>query len=81
MQEKIFDHFQQGNLDHYEKSLNGFGLGLAIVKQLVHLMEGEIMLDSIPDQGSTFTVLLPLKQIRTHLQSGFSPPVESSMTL
>lgn len=81
MQEKIFDHFQQGHLDHFEKSLNGFGLGLAIVKQLVHLMEGEIMLESIPDQGSKFTVFLPLRQMRTNLQLGFSPSIENAMTL
>ena len=81
MQEKIFDHFQQGDLDHFEKSLNGFGLGLAIVKQLVNLMEGEIMLQSAPDQGSTFKVILPLKQVRTKLQLGVSSPIENAMTL
>ncbi|MFK7802991.1 MAG: ATP-binding protein [Anaerolineae bacterium] len=81
MQEKIFDHFQQGNLENFEKSLSGFGLGLAIVKQLVHLMEGAITLESIPSQGSTFTVSLPLHQSRGTLRQSFPPSVENAVTL
>ncbi len=37
----------------------GSGLGLAITKQLIDLMEGEISIDSIYKQGSTFTVTVP----------------------
>lgn len=38
----------------------GFGLGLAITHKLVHLLEGEISIESEQGQGSTFHVYLPL---------------------
>jgi two-component system, sensor histidine kinase and response regulator len=35
------------------------GLGLSIVRKLVQAMNGEILCDSIPGQGATFTIRLP----------------------
>lgn len=39
----------------------GIGLGLRIVKQFTQELEGEIEIDSIPGQGSTFVLTMPLK--------------------
>ena len=39
--------------------IGGTGLGLYIVKRLTELMSGEIWLDSVLDQGTTFYVALP----------------------
>lgn len=37
---------------------DGTGIGLAIVRQIVHLHRGEIYVESIPNERTTFTILL-----------------------
>lgn len=67
-QQKIFERFVQ--LDHGStKHHSGQGLGLSVVKELVELINGELLLDSCPGQGSEFTVTLPSLQ---SLNSGAS---------
>ncbi|MBF0453741.1 MAG: HAMP domain-containing histidine kinase [Magnetococcales bacterium] len=55
---KIFDRFSQLEVG-YRKSHKGHGLGLSITQAIVDLMEGEVIVDSTKERGSTFTILLP----------------------
>jgi two-component system phosphate regulon sensor histidine kinase PhoR len=44
---------------HRSRELGGTGLGLAIVKHIVNRHRGRLRIDSVPGEGSTFTVILP----------------------
>lgn len=58
-QEQLFQPFSRGHMAHYSSS--GTGLGLYITRRIVEMHGGEITVDSKPDAGSTFTVVLPLE--------------------
>jgi signal transduction histidine kinase len=60
-QKRVFEAFEQVNSIE-NSNQNGFGLGLSIVAKLTSVMNGKIELRSEADQGSTFTVILPLKE-------------------
>lgn len=57
--DKIFDRFFRVKNDK-TRFITGTGLGLPIVKGLVEALNGRIVVDSVPDKGTTFMVLLPV---------------------
>jgi len=56
-QERIFDAFEQQTGQDANK-FGGTGLGLSITKRLVDMMKGQLSLVSVPNTGSTFSILL-----------------------
>ena len=59
--ERIFERFFRVKNDR-TRFITGTGLGLPIVKGLVDALGGLIQVESTPDAGSTFTVLIPVKR-------------------
>ncbi|HSU66748.1 MAG TPA: ATP-binding protein, partial [Tepidisphaeraceae bacterium] len=59
---RAFERFQQDQTT-LDRGHGGMGLGLSIVRDLVNLHGGSVHAASPgPEQGSTFTVILPLAE-------------------
>lgn len=61
-QKRIFDAFCQVD-DADKRSEGGVGLGLAISRKLVNAHGGDLLIESAPGHGATFSVLLPVEAI------------------
>jgi signal transduction histidine kinase/ActR/RegA family two-component response regulator len=59
--DKLFTAFEQLDVKR-NRDITGTGLGLAITKQLTELMDGKVAVQSVYGEGSTFSVVLPLKE-------------------
>jgi CheY-like chemotaxis protein len=71
--DSIFEPFQQAD-GSLTRKYGGTGLGLSICRQLAKQMEGDVWVESILNQGSTFHFTSWLKKARsTHTRSLFHP--------
>ena len=66
--EMLFEEFSRIRNDK-TRNISGSGLGLSIVKKVVELYHGVINVESAPDKGSTFTVIIPTSQV-SNLKTG-----------
>ncbi|NQZ08488.1 MAG: response regulator, partial [Algicola sp.] len=57
--QSIFERFNRA-LHENDESISGAGIGLALVKELAEANRGSISVQSVLNQGSTFTLTLPV---------------------
>ena len=72
---RLFRPFEQESIETGKK-YGGTGLGMAITDQLVHLMGGQILVESLPGKGSDFTVYLTLPQAEADEQASVTGRAE-----
>ncbi len=59
---KIYNSFEQES-SGYKRTHEGAGIGLSISKKYIKLLEGDIKVKSVKGQGSTFSIILPIKEL------------------
>jgi len=58
-QDKIFEKFYRCG-DPLVHNIKGSGLGLSLVRHIARAHGGEVIVESVPEKGSKFTIALPL---------------------
>jgi len=72
---KLFQAFSQADASTSRK-YGGTGLGLVISRRFCHMMGGDISVESLAGQGSTFTIRLPYALTQNE-EAGFEAPSPS----
>lgn len=80
LKNKIFDKFTQAD-STFSREHAGTGLGLSIAKELIELMGGSIVVDSVMGKGSVFKVSLLLKKsVREDVEVDVNVPTTLSIS-
>jgi len=64
--DKLFDEYSRFNSEA-NRTTEGTGLGMSITRNLIHMMNGELAIESEPGKGSVFTVRLPQKKVNSDI--------------
>ena len=64
----IFDRFYQVD-NSSTRNYEGTGIGLALVKELIELHKGKVTVKSIEAEGSIFTVILPVGDVKPEIKT------------
>lgn len=62
-QKHVFERFYRVDKSH-SREIGGTGLGLAITRSTILMHRGSIKVSSVPEEGTTFTVKVPLSYIQ-----------------
>lgn len=62
LRQRLFERFVQAD-PSISRSHGGAGLGLEISRGLARLMDGDLLVDSVPGVGSTFSLEVPLVEV------------------
>ncbi|MBT9311968.1 response regulator [Leptothoe kymatousa TAU-MAC 1615] len=76
---KVFQAFTQADTSTTRK-YGGTGLGLTITKQFISMMGGDVSVDSVPGEGTSFAITIP-RTVHAHSSSEdtfFAPPLPLS---
>lgn len=60
-QKSIFKRYEQGEASK-QQSQAGFGIGLSLAQEYAQILDGNLTLDSKLNQGSTFTLSIPIDE-------------------
>jgi signal transduction histidine kinase len=61
-QNRIFEPFFRASEARTMDERIGSGMGLAIVDRIIHLHRGSVEVESVPDEGTTLIITLPLRK-------------------
>ncbi|MBB4266256.1 sensor histidine kinase [Roseospira visakhapatnamensis] len=68
-QRRIFEAYKRA-INTETRHIEGSGLGLALVKSMMDLHGGTVTVDSVPERGSTFTLVFPADRCLPRLETG-----------
>jgi len=71
--DKVFEKFSQID-SSAQKKYKGTGLGLALCKELVHVLNGEIEIESEPEKGTLVRFFIPFQPAEEETENNFSHP-------